>query len=347
MFCLRCTLCQTANQNDKGTDANQEHEVNKYLLFLRIVLAEMFKDLRLNGWQIEEAKERMAILSRSSSHRHNSSSSVGIVMQLTRVLWDELLPQLEQQPKASRQVILTLLEPLISLSETSYVEGLVRGIHETVFKKVPWELLDSLIKRLLEAAARTDILQQNREVLYETVDELERRARGPPPSVLLFNEDISDKADAVPKGKRATTKGKSKKGSKTKVAKAKNAKRVSQVSPLMLPKAAEPQLPKTELTGKRTQRRTKMKGGKHTNDKRNPTKATTDQEPFVEPTRKEKHIARKRGVTFNPLDKVVTYSEDTPVSKMKGPGVKCKKRRIESTKGEQRNSAKKRTLKRG
>eukprot|EP00913_Durusdinium_trenchii_P027071 g25406.t1 len=70
-----------------------------------------------------------------------------------------------------------------------------------------------------------------------------------------------------------------------------------------------------------------MKGGKHTNDKRNPTKATTDQEPFVEPTRKEKHIARKRGVTFNPLDKVVTYSEDTPVSKMKGPGVKCKKRR--------------------
>ena len=103
------------------------------------------------------------------------------------------------------EVILTLLEPLISLSETSYVEGLaqisgimrcwscrvklvwcvgvneVRGIHETVFKKsgtlrsfswveahncellllnkntkvpcsnlprVPWELLDSLIKRL-------------------------------------------------------------------------------------------------------------------------------------------------------------------------------------------------------
>ena len=60
---------------------------------------------------------------RPAPHRTNSASSVGIIMhagpgmvwplsderdecawQLTRVLWDELLPQLEQSPKASPQV---------------------------------------------------------------------------------------------------------------------------------------------------------------------------------------------------------------------------------------------------
>eukprot|EP00435_Cladocopium_sp_Y103_P048955 s275_g14.t1 len=305
--------------------------VNKYMLFLRIVLAEMFKDLRVGGWCIQEVKDRMDILSRSSSHRHNSSSSVGIVMQLTRVLWDELMPQLEQQPKASRQVILTLLEPFVCLAEGSFVEGLVRSIHENIFKKCPWELLGPLSNRLLEAAARTDIFQKNREALYEMVDEMEKRAREPAPETLLLDEaeNISGTNHPTSEAKKPS---KRKRTKRLKVDKVKKAS--SQMSPLMLPKAAEPSVPAfkehSEHTSKRSPSDAANQVKRTIKRKVKTTAANAISGKSEQNAQKPRTKSQKNEVSFNPMDKVVKYSEGAPVSQMKGSAVKRKRPRLEN-----------------
>ncbi|CAL1173208.1 unnamed protein product [Cladocopium goreaui] len=306
------------------------HRVNKYMLFLRIVLAEMFKDLRLGGWCIHEVKDRMDILSRSSSHRHNSSSSVGIVMQLTRVLWDELMPQLEQQPKASRQVILTLLEPFVCLAEGSFVEGLVRSIHENILKKCPWELLVPLSNRLLEAAARTDIFQKNREALYEMVDEMEKRAREPAPETLLLDEaeNISGANHPTSEAKKPSKRKRTKRLKGDKVKKAS-----SQMSPLMLPKAAEPSVPAFKEHSEHSSKRSPSDLAHQVKRK---TKRKVKTAAANASGKSEQDAQKAQEVSFNPLDKVVKYSEDAPVSQMKGSAVKRKRRRLqdlESTPG--------------
>lgn len=98
-------------------------------------------------------------------------------MQLTRIIWEELLPQLEQSPKASQEAVLTFLEPFIALGESSYVDGLARSVHENVLRKAPPNFLEPVLKRVLEGAARTDILKERREALYDTADELEKLIR--------------------------------------------------------------------------------------------------------------------------------------------------------------------------
>jgi len=297
------------------------HRINKYLLFLRIVLAEMFKDLRLGGWQIQEVTDRMDILSRSSSHRHNSASSVGIVMQLTRVLWDELTPQLEQLPKAPQQVILTLLEPFIGLAEGSFVEGLVRSIHDNVLKKCPWELLVPLSSRLLEAAGKTKIIQKNREALYDTVDEMEKRAREPAPDTLLLQEDVTHTAGS----NQATEVAKSSKRKRSKRSKNAKAQAAGQMSPLMLPQAAEPSLSSAAKKHRQRSPSEVAQALPKVKRKRKGKVGAASETSEQQGSRRETSRAEAE-VSFNPMDKVVKYSQDVPVSQMKATAVKKRRR---------------------
>jgi len=311
------------------------HRVNKYLLLLRIVLAEVFKDLRTSGWQLQEVKDRADVLLRPAPHRTNSASSVGIIMQLTRVLWDELLPQLEQSPKASPQAVLALLEPFVGLAEGSYVEGLVialsavRSVHENVFRRVPEDLVKQLKKRLL-AAANGAATQKNREALCDTVAELEKRcleatAKLAPDEANLPSEGAASKEEPSQRS--------CKKKRKRKVrATAESQERVN-VSPLMLPKAALPLRSKVLAQKQKKKRQQRLGLGidkeatKH--DQKVQVQHTSQHEVFPqlanEAARKKK---TKRKVSFD-LNKneVVRFSEKTPVSKMKEMPRKKAKRR--------------------
>eukprot|EP00439_Symbiodinium_sp_Y106_P040851 s5410_g5.t1 len=297
----------------------EQDTVNKYLLLLRIVLAEVFKDLRTSGWQLQEVKDRADVLLRPAPHRTNSASSVGIIMQLTRVLWDELLPQLEQSPKASPQAVLALLEPFVGLAEGSYVEGLVRSVHENVFRRVPEDLVKQLKKRLL-AAANGAATQKNREALCDTVAELEKRcleatAKLAPDEANLPSEGAASKEEPSQRS--------CKKKRKRKVrATAESQERVN-VSPLMLPKAALPLRSKVLAQKQKKKRQQRLGLGidkeatKH--DQKVQVQHTSQHEVFPqlanEAARKKK---TKRKVSFD-LNKneVVRFSEKTPVSKMK------------------------------
>ncbi|CAE7822332.1 RRP1B [Symbiodinium sp. CCMP2592] len=303
------------------------HRVNKYLLLLRIVLAEVFKDLRTSGWQLQEVKDRAEVLLRPAPHRTNSASSVGIIMQLTRVLWDELLPQLEQSPKASTQAVLALLEPFVGLAEGSYVEGLVRSVHENVFRRVPEDLVKQLKKRLL-AAANGAATQKNREALCDTVAELEKRCLDAT-AVLAPDEANLPSEGAASKEEPSQRSCKKKRKRKVRAA-AESQERVN-VSPLMLPKAALPLRSKVLAQKKKRQQRLGLGIEKEAaqHDQKAQAQHKSQHEVFPqlasEAARKKK-IKRKVSFDLN-KNEVVRFSEKTPVSKMKEiPRKKAKRR---------------------
>jgi len=171
-----------------------KHRLNKYLLFMRIVLAEAFKALRVGGWDLAEVRGMTDTLLKSvPSHAkagHNVHS-LGIILQLNRILWDELGPQLAEKPAASTEVVMHFLDPFITLAEGCALDALVRSVHLQIVRRTPPEYCGALVKRLLTGAAREGLMQKNRDALYESADELEKEIipeqphgknyKGPPP----------------------------------------------------------------------------------------------------------------------------------------------------------------------
>lgn len=178
------------------------HRISKYLLFIRIVIAEVFKVMRVAGWPFEEMCSLGNTFTRATpmhAKEGPNAPSVGLILQFTRILWDELRPQLERASTPTK-AIMSLLEPFCILSEASAIDALVRHIHEHVFRRAPHELLSSLVPRILEGAARPDVSQKNRQALYDTADVLERLARNPLPKnikPLLLVGDTGSKVVSI------------------------------------------------------------------------------------------------------------------------------------------------------
>mmetsp|Transcript_20051 Transcript_20051/g.63435 ORF Transcript_20051/g.63435 Transcript_20051/m.63435 type:complete len:355 (-) Transcript_20051:96-1160(-) len=169
-------------------DKLDKHRMNKYLLFVRINVAEVFKVLRLAKW--ESAKVRAAVESftravPNQAKKGSNATCPGLLMQFNRLFWDELRPQLCQSPAASEGTIMELLEPFCTLAEGCLLGSLVHSIHEHVIRRTPPEFVEALNKRLLAGAARVDIPDCNRETLYESVDVLERVSRLPTPAGVM------------------------------------------------------------------------------------------------------------------------------------------------------------------
>jgi len=326
------------------------HRINKYMLFLRIVLAESFKDLRVGGWEIEEVKSRAEILAQSVPKLTNSAPSVGISIQLTRILWDELLPQLGQSPKASQEVVMTFLEPFISLAEWSYVDSLVRSIHDNIIKRAPPELLNVLTTRVLEGAAKTDIPKKSREALYDTADELEKaQSHAADITSPLLKQAVaairskppSPKAAAAVAGQAPKKKAKAKAKKKANKAEKTDDGRLV-MSPLMLPKAAVPAV-KSPL--KKSPSKKKKKASSRSDEaaaSESVSKATAVQAPkkamkAMKAASEATSGGKKRKVSFDlKANKVVKFKEKQPVA-----AGKPKKAAKAKTSGERRTALRK------
>lgn len=248
------------------------HRITKYLLFIRIIVAEAFKAMRLAGWQIEEMRSLGNTFTRSMpmhAKEGPNAHSLGLLLQFTRIVWEELRPQLEQG-SAPKKAILSFLEPFCILAEGSSLDSLVRHIHEYIFKRAPHELLNGLVARILSGAARPDVPKKNRQALYDTADALERIARNPLPkgvkALRLTGEDVEAKATAplsplpaleLPPSSEALPE----QASKKRKMKKRKASRTSGVSPLCLPKSALPiggsdeAAPAAKKKGKKMKRR--------------------------------------------------------------------------------------------
>jgi len=270
------------------------HRISKYLLFIRIVVAEAFKAMRLAGWPLDEMRSLGDTFCKATPMHAKigaTAPSLGLLLQFTRILWEELRPQL-QASAASKKAIMSFLEPFCLLAEGSGIDSLVRHIHEQIFRKAPHELLSAIATRILDGAARPSTIKKNRQALYDTADVLEQRARNPLPKgekplkIIDENGSKATKFEFVapldlpkspkssspgaaksPKSSPAATASKSPKASSAspKAAEAAQPKKKGKkrkitgnggVSPLMLPEAALPleesdALPKAAAKGKR------------------------------------------------------------------------------------------------
>merc|ERR1712178_199400 len=253
------------------------HRISKYLLVIRIVVAEAFKAMRIAGWPLEEMRALGKTFTRAMPTRAKegpNAPSLGLNLQFTRILWDEMRPQLEASPP-SKKALLGFLEPYLDIVEGSPIDSLVRHIHQHILRRAPHELLDSIVSHLLESAARKDVTKKNREALYDTADVLEKMARSAPPKgvkpLQLTGGASSPKAPVAPKllsplqlpaqlePQGAEKKKNMKKGKKRKAAKTNGDSSTgdrSQMSPLMLPAAA---IPDVDENGPAIRRKRKIK----------------------------------------------------------------------------------------
>lgn len=175
------------------------HRISKFLLFVRIIVAEAFKAVRLNGWQHAEVHSLSQTFTRripKSAQDGPNAPSLGLLLQFTRIFWDEIRPQLEAAPRASKKAVLDLMEPFCTLAEGSTIDSLVRSIHEHILRKAPHEVLNLLTARVLDGAGRESVRKANRQALYDTADVLESRARQPRPESATPLELLEEAAAA-------------------------------------------------------------------------------------------------------------------------------------------------------
>mmetsp|Transcript_23314 Transcript_23314/g.51240 ORF Transcript_23314/g.51240 Transcript_23314/m.51240 type:complete len:387 (-) Transcript_23314:207-1367(-) len=161
------TFWETCEVHWDGLDT---HRMNKYYLFVRIVIAEFFKIVRETKWDEEFCKKTMAILTRSgedgsppANHKNN-----GLMLHLSMLFWDELIPQLEEKPEAPLSSVMILLEPFCILAERSRNVGLVKRTHEYVLRKPPQSVREALLERLLNALSNPLVPNDNMKALGET-----------------------------------------------------------------------------------------------------------------------------------------------------------------------------------
>jgi hypothetical protein len=213
---------------------------------------------------------------------HNAHS-LALLLQFTRVFWEELRPQLEAASSTPKKAILALLEPFCVIAEVSSQESLVRHVHEHIFRKAPRELFTSIMSRLLASAAKAETTQRNRQALYETADTLERVAASPAPKdvkpvCLRDDGDCSTTKSslpplelppsAVPEEKAPAQQISKKKARKRKANKSGDEKKsstgttsASGMSPLMLPEAMMPveEAVESKQLGKKGKKKLKAK----------------------------------------------------------------------------------------
>merc|ERR1719440_844425 len=111
------------------------HRISKYLLFVRIIIAEAFKVMRTAGWPLKEMRSLGNTFTQATPlHAKDgpNAHSVGLMLQFTRIFWEELRPQLEAA-SAPKKAILALLEPFCVIAEGSAIDSVVKHIHEHMF----------------------------------------------------------------------------------------------------------------------------------------------------------------------------------------------------------------------
>jgi len=201
----------------EGWEKLDKWRMNKYLLLVRIVMAEAFKSLRIGGWDLQQVKAMASTYTRGLPQRRKKdmhTQVAGILMQFNRTLWDELRPQLELEPAATTETILALLEPLCAAAEVTSNGAVLKILHEYVFRRVPEKFASALIERLLKGAALKNTEPDNRKALYDTAEAIETLHQLPPTEVKLpsvTKKRRRDAAEGTGDGKTAKKKKKIKK----------------------------------------------------------------------------------------------------------------------------------------
>lgn len=154
----------------EGWEKLDTHRMSKYLLFVRIVIAEAFKVLKDKGWKEEDCKEFAATATSPIMElgvRGPNITAMGLVMHYCNIFWDELSPQIEEDKAPSIQILL-ILEPWMKLAELSPCIPLVKAINEGIFQKAHEEYRSAIAASLDAVVAREDVWRGNKEAMRES-----------------------------------------------------------------------------------------------------------------------------------------------------------------------------------
>jgi len=176
------------------------NRVNKFLPFLRTVISEFFKSIRLGGWHIDEARACGRVFTQCVPPPDDSqvSPSQALLLHVVRIFWSELCPQLESSSsRVSQELLLQIVEPFCALAETCHIDALVRSIHQHILCSAPLEFAATLAKRVLEGTRRAGISLTNREKLHQTARDLETLARRAPEVPTLLREASADEKGEI------------------------------------------------------------------------------------------------------------------------------------------------------
>jgi len=153
----------------ESCDKLDAKQVNKYCLLLRIVCAEVFQVLRLGGWAQAEMRSFAVTIGRGYAKYSSTSSGLRLVLELNRIFWAELMPQLKHSPAPPVKAILELLEPMFTTAASSSLKSLVHSIHEQILVRTPVVFRDALLSKLRHMTTQNEMLANNQVALTETI----------------------------------------------------------------------------------------------------------------------------------------------------------------------------------
>ena len=149
------------------------YRMDKYLLLLRVFVAETFRRMRVSGWEvsfIEEISEEIV---------KAGSKCIGVTLQMMRVWWEELSAELSRSEKSvEMKVFIKILSVPISFATTSSIESVVRRSCEDVLSSdhLPVNLAKTIAKQLKAKAMLSETDQDCRVILYDTAEVLLNRS---------------------------------------------------------------------------------------------------------------------------------------------------------------------------
>lgn len=144
--------------------------MDKYLLLLRVFIAESFRRLRLSGWSsdfVDQFNAEISALGRRC---------LGAAMHVARVFWEELDAEISRaDAPVDFKTLSRLLDGMSEIATTSNYHALVRRVCEDVFlhEKFPIKIARPLVKKLNARALQKDLNDQDiRDVLCSTSEKL-------------------------------------------------------------------------------------------------------------------------------------------------------------------------------
>ena len=145
--------------------------VDKFLLLVRVFVAESFRRLRLSLWNhtmIGNFNKEISVL---------ATRCLGAAMHVVRVFWEELDAEISRAEISCRPDLKTLtclLDAMLEIACTSNFQALVRRVCEDVLlnEKFPAKLKKSAVKKINARALTKDLDQEIRETLCNTADTL-------------------------------------------------------------------------------------------------------------------------------------------------------------------------------
>lgn len=146
------------------------HRMDKYLLLLRVFIAELFRRERLSGWNSD------FITSLSAEIINGGAKCLGVALHVMRVWWEELDAEIKRSDnKVDNKVITKLMETPLHFALTSDTESLIRRVCDDVLLKteyMPKSLLRTMSKQLSARGRETEVCQEVREILFQTAESL-------------------------------------------------------------------------------------------------------------------------------------------------------------------------------